>query len=238
MLRMVLDDYMHSFRTAWKDGINAMAWILYFDWLVCVPVCFGLESIKFLFGGISMMIGILLARMYPNQMGKIFFLCPLTKQDRKKYLETGYWLRVSIPMIICISTGAVSLAAGYLSLFYYLMICLMVFFFVIGVNIYCLPDKPSIYITQRKYQLPGVYEVWNILIQAVGILGMCLSASFKTYSNEVTDKVILLTFVLVEMLLSIKMCFTYYGPVMARGMQYESCHVVRTDGDSMKGGSR
>lgn len=229
MLKLVLDDYRRSFRTAWKRGVNAMAWLLYVDFLVFVPVLYSWDSVKYLFGVASMMIGILLARMYPNQMSKILFLCPLTEQDRKKYLETAYWLRVSIPMIICISTGAVSLVIGHLSFFYYLMVCLQSFFFMVGVNIYCVPDKQSVYITQRVYQLPGVYEVWNILIQAVGAFGMCIFVSIEINPNGVTDKVIILAFVFVEMLLSIKMFVTYYRPVMARGMRYESCHRGETE---------
>lgn len=224
MLKLILDDYIRGFCTAWKKGISETAWFMYI-YLSVLPMIKGVAVDRYFFGMFPMILGILLARMYPNQISKILFLCPLTEQDRKKYLQMAYWLRVSIPMILCLGLGAVSMAWGEISLFYYAAVSLLVFFYLMGVNIYCVPDKQSPNAMERIYPLPGIYEVWDVLIQIVGVIGVFVTITMEGEAQ--TDKIIMAVFVLLEMLLFIKMRITYYWPVMLRGMQYESSYAAK-----------
>lgn len=172
-----------------------------------------------------MMSGILLARMYPNQMGKILYLCPLTERERKRYLETAYWLRVSLPMALSLGFGAAGMKMGRISLFYFIEMSLLVLFFLLGVNVYCMPDDQAMPALKRTYHLPGMFEVWDMLIQIVGIFTTAVFSLSDLIAADFlnADTIIMSMLVMLEMLLCVKMLVTYYKPVMARGLQYESC---------------
>lgn len=232
MLKMVYDDYRRGFWTALKKNSSFTAWYVYIYVAGLALMNFKDTNIIIAVGFVPMVIGIMLARAYPNQMRKIMFLCPLSVNERKVYFKTAYWFRVLLPMSLCLIGSIAAMALKYMQVFYLIEMNLLEFSYLMGINVYCLPDSwkaVKVSADQWRMHAPYAYEFLNVILQLVGVIGMCLFASLDLIDiDESNDKIALTLFVIAEMLLCFAAVKIYYKPVMERGIWYESCYPVKS----------
>lgn len=233
MIKMVYKDYRHGFWEALKKNCNFTAWYMYIYIAVLALIHFRETNIMMILGFVPMVIGLMLARAYPNQLSKVLFLCPLSENDRRVYLKTAYWIRVLLPVSMCLISSTVAAALGFIQLFYYMEMNLLIISYLVGINVYCLPkswkmvDMPK---DQWDMRMPYAYELLNVFLQLVGLIGICLFGFSDLIGiDEGNDKIFLTVFVIVEALLSLAAVKIYYKPVMERGLWYESCYPAKAD---------
>lgn len=233
MLKQVLDDYRMGFWTALKnyaDMAKLSAYAIYVGVTMLMLARTEDVNLMILTGIVPMLAGLLLARIYPNQMSKIMFLCPMSAKERKCYLKTAYWLRVGTPMALCIISSTAAMALGYIPIFYYLEMNILVFSYLSGINVYCLPQswKKDLSEDQWTLRAPFAYEVLNMFLQLVGLIGICVFGSADFYGmDQKKDQIAMTVFMLAELLISLKIIVTYYKPVMEHGMNYEDCYLIK-----------
>ncbi|MBO6015170.1 MAG: hypothetical protein J6P60_01115, partial [Lachnospiraceae bacterium] len=175
-------------------------------------------------------IGLFLSRLYPNRMSKTLLLCPMSMQQKKQYIRTGFVIRVVFPYgLFLLLEGATMLVMLNHRLVHASEIVLwaakawILLLSLISVNIYCQPIDPIPYVMGRKYRLPGNYEIWNILVQLLAIFGgMILGSAITDQKSEtVFDIVVDLILVAIITALCIKIIVTYAGPVMEQAVSCE-----------------
>lgn len=225
MLKLVLNDYKCQMKHAFSN-LHYTDWFIYI-YLLIFPTIHGIYAFFYYSSMFSMIFGLLLSRMYPNQLSKTMHLCPLTKEEKRQYIETGFRLRIAVPMSFYLILNGVFVMLGWLFPVYYMGMAFILFIYLNSVNIYCLPEKKSPNEVGRIYNLPGSYELWNVLIQVFGILGTLILASAQMdVKNPVTafEKCVIGSCILLEFLVFLKIRFTYYKPVMERAVNYENCN--------------
>lgn len=233
MLKMIYDDYRFGFWTSLKKNSSFTAWYVYVYTFMLAVTHFSDTNIIIVVGFVPMAMGMMLAQAFPNQMRKVLFLCPLTENERRAYLRTAYWFRVLLPMSLCLIGSTVVLAFGHIQLFYYIEMNLLVISYLLGINVYCLPESwktSKLPEDQWTIRIPYAYEFLNVVLQLVGLIGICLFASLDLIKiDERNDKLALTVFVISEILLCLTAVKVYYKPVMERGIWYESCYPVKSD---------
>jgi len=234
MFRLVLRDYRLQYRESIKN-VNAAGYFIYIYLLCYVPDW--TNMIDALWKGgcfyaffLPLCIGIFLSRLYPNQMSKTLLLCPLSRQQKEKYIRTGFFIRVLVPFLLFLifegSAMIVTFRQQHLNtseLWLWAGLTWLLFVSLISVNIYCLPVNLSPEALYRTYKLPGNYEIWNVLVQLTAILGgvIMLSALTDQKGETVFDITVEIFILVISTALCIKMIATYAGPIMEQAIFYE-----------------
>ena len=238
MLKLVIESYKNQFKSAIRNLWNT-GFMIYF-YVVLFPVIwfFDLqEDILFYYCAlIPLLIGLALSRMYPNEMSKTLLLCPMNKEEREKYIKTGYILRCAIPLGLYAVINIVLVLADKLPFWHFIGIMIVEILFVTAVNIYRVPKESTPHAMERKYDLPGNYEVWNVCMQFAGIISTVLfvfdiSDAMTIYeefdNSRVFDIVMMSCAIIIVFLLWLKMVKTYYKPVMEQAVSMEL--LIKTD---------
>ena len=123
MLRRVLEDYREGFRwRRFKETYHyTMLW--YYLYLFCFfPIILDLNEkaeriCGYYLAMIPVMLGMYSVAAIPIRLPKQMFLCPLTKEERKKYVTLLFWVRYfgtvipgTIAYIIAVGLGFIPLA--------------------------------------------------------------------------------------------------------------------------------
>lgn len=227
MLKFVWKDYKGQFKSGLKETYNE-GWFVNVYLIIC-PFTFWVAQNKvdlliYYCGMFPIAFGLFLSRMYPNQMSKTLLLCPLTIEEKRAYILTGYRFRVLVTLGVAIVLNGIPLVMGLMHPIYFIGLLFITGLYTAAVNIYCRPSHYSSYAMERKYNLPGNYEVWNIAIQLGGIFGtMDFIAAIGNSETPVSilDIVLLVCCVLVVGLLALKFFCTYYKPVMEQALVYD-----------------
>lgn len=225
MLKLILDDYRGRFWAALKASFNTMT--LYFCWIyVYIGFMSHADFIIYSMGIIPMLLGLFLSRMYPNQLHKLLFLCPLSEQDRKRYIVTAYRVRVGISMILYLMFSLPAVLSGYISIMKGAAIGFLVLIFVLGVNMH--HSFLSVQIARTEddpYYWPAfIYGVLSAFSQITGCFAMMDFA--RKRSLEETFQIELAVMIVMELLLNAGICLICYKPVMEYGVSYEKCHFI------------
>lgn len=226
MLKLVLNDYKYGF----NQGIITAArggWMIYVYVLTGIPLTFHFDVtgyLVFYFSMIPMLLALLLSRMYANIMNKTLLMCPLSREQRMDYFNTALGVRIVIPSaLFFVLDGILALINIIPAAFFFLMMLVMIPY-VAAVNIYCTPKAPASKAMNRSYDLPGTYELWNVLIQTSGLINMVILVSAVTDKGnpvKAWECIVIGCLIGIEILLSIKMILTYYKPVYLQTTSYE-----------------
>ena len=226
MLKYVLQDYKGQFKSGLKGMYNE-GWFIYVYLMICPLTMWVAEDkgelLIYYCGMFPVAFGLFLSRMYPNQMSKTLLLCPLTMEEKRAYILTGYRFRILATLGLALVLNGIPFVMGFMHPAYFCGLLLITGLYTAAVNIYCKPNNASIYVLEKKYNLPGNYELWNVAIQLGGILGtMGFIAAIEDAKTllGIWDIVVLVFTVLVVGLLALKFFRTYYKPVMEQALVY------------------
>lgn len=210
MLRMVLGDYRKKWKASFANLKKA-------DPSTVVFIIFAAEAAFsgkiLLFAVISLVIGLLLSRMYPNQMSLAELLLPRSEEERKQYVRTGYRLRIGIGICIFVLLEGSQVLLGNLRLIYFCGMLLVEFFLLSAVNL-SVPGQVS---KQFAY-LP----VWEMVMQLLAIAGLAMFASAQKnhWLDSAFDGIVMSVMLFLIGLVYAKMMYSYYRLVMEQAVRY------------------
>lgn len=95
MLKLIWKDSLHFDRSAFFTSYNILI-IFYIN----LFINFGSRSAHHIILGMFYIIVIILFTFFPIKLAKGLYLCPLTEEDRKKYIITACYMRFGILMLI------------------------------------------------------------------------------------------------------------------------------------------
>ena len=185
MYKMVLKDYRLHFKDSFKNLYNS-GWYIYFYLIVMGPMIINKEEplnagLNYYFTFIPFIIALMLSRMYSGLMGKTFYLCPLSKEQRKSYFITGMKLRIIVPILLFIILDGILLIVKFESLFLFFAKLFVISCAAVSFNIYCQPVLKKPNSSERTYPLLGNYEVYNILAQCFAIFNILLLINWDSF---------------------------------------------------------
>lgn len=222
MLKMVVSDYIQSWKGAWKN-LAKEGWFgyLYFIAFPLVTDMKARQSMVYLCAVIPMVLGILLSRLYPNRIHKTLFLCPMSKEDRITYFKTAFRLRVSLPLILFLIVNSVLFIKDYISPLYLIIEFIILFLYVVSVNIYwcywSTDGKRNIY--SEKNHLSGTFFIWDLFSQ-IGVFNMLIITSMSVSSRF--DYIIVGICLGLQFFVFFKLVTRYYKKVMDLSVNYEA----------------
>lgn len=230
MLKLVVESYKNQIKSGFKN-LWAQGWMIYIYMLAIPPILFDIESHVLLYYCVMIpqLFGLMLSRMYPNQMSKTLLLCPMSVDERKAYVKTGFAFRCVLPIGLFVIVNGSLVLAGVLPVLHFAGMLLIQFLYATAVNVYRLPISGNFNTMQRKYNLPGNYEVWNVIIQLLGLVGSVMfitdvpdmQAIYTIEESRTFDVVMLTIMVILLFLVWLKIMKTYYKPVMEQAIGIE-----------------
>lgn len=227
MLKMVLSDYIHNWKSAWKE-LAYEEWGMYvyflaFPWITRMSA---IEIIVYLCTMLPLVGGVLLARMFPNRMNKTLFLCPMSKEDRIAYFKTAFKFRVSVPVFLFFLIEMVLFFIGYISLDGVIFMFLVFFLYIVSVNIYwCYwSEGKQRNIYTEKNPLSGTFFIWDMLSR-LGIINVIIVSGVSVSGYEWSDYVLVGCLITWQFLVFLKLVTCYYKKVMELSVNYEMGYV-------------
>ena len=246
MLKLVVESYKNQIKSGFKN-LWAQGWMIYIYMLAIPPILFDIESHVLLYYCVMIpqLLGLMLSRMYPNQMSKTLLLCPLSVEERKAYVKTGFAFRCILPIGLFAIVNGCLVLAGILPILHFLGMLFIQIFYAMSVNVYRLPIQRentrhkttydfngmagNFNTMQRKYDLPGNYEVWNVIVQLLGLIGSVMfitdvpdiGAIYAIEESRTFDVVMLTIMVVLLFLVWLKIMKTYYKPVVEQAIGIE-----------------
>lgn len=228
MLQFVFRDYKYRF---WPSCISYAALIFLYLWnfYVYMMILWRLDFVKYSIGMLPMMLGLALSRMYPNQLQKQMFLCPMSLCDRKKYLFTAYAVRVFSAGILYFVGSLTALAAGRIAVWEFAEVSVLVVFFLLGVNMH------HALFGLRMVRREGEKDFWLSIIYAILCLFVqltaCIAMMYFAYTGfdgqrQHADPAVMSGLTGMNVLLNIAICIICYKPVIVYGTDYESCYLT------------
>ena len=186
MLRMVLDDYRMDFKTVCKrEKRSVWNWIfpIWQGALIMVTSCEVRENFDFefiLFSGILYLImvyGIKLEALYPTELGKMFFIIPVSAKEKWNYLMNAYLFKVFTPVILSFLWLRVFWGHGMVSL------SEIVFFMVNIFTVFSLNNTYSM--DQRKKLKADVNKtrIWTLVHGGGCLLSITVAMVWMFYSD-------------------------------------------------------
>lgn len=229
MLRIVLDDYRYNFKSVLKE-LKYEGWFGYL-YLLIFPLLSNdiiMDKAVIYYGTvISMLLGLFIAKLYPNRMSKTLFLCPMSKEARIQYFKTAFCFRISVPILVFLAVCGVLLFCEILPGLLFLTMLAVVIMFVISVNIYMVPEDDNVEVLSRHYSLPGYFPMWHVLAQISGMINAAIIGEFSEYdgmSYSIWDTVMTGILLLIQLLVLLKIVCTYLKPVMEQSVNYETSY--------------
>ncbi|MDE7310057.1 MAG: hypothetical protein K2N87_00245 [Eubacterium sp.] len=228
MLKLVWGNYRCRFLVVWKAHNKMILWYIFWSY-VYIMIVLRLDVIKYTMGMIPMLLGFWLSRMYPNELSKILFLCPMSEKERLKYLRTAYGLRVGIAVGVYFVLSLPAVVCGYLLCLQYIGISLLVISFVLGANMHHV--FLSLFLVrqmgEKEFRLSLVYVVLSLFSHLCAWGTMIFYASFGINGSEThTDNIIFTVMVGIAFVINAAICMICYKPVIRNGINYESCWMI------------
>lgn len=231
MLKLVWCDYKGQAWSALKNVYNSGGWFFYIYMGIILPLIYSDSTyeVEVYYSALGpMSFGMLLSRMYPNRINKTLMLCPMSVEDRKKYLVTGYTLRITIVLSFFLLCNIPLLITQKIMFSYFVVMFIFQILFVVSINVYSgsAPDVQGAFV--RENERGGNFTAWDVAIVLCGILGILVLSSIqmsqKDFMEETLALVIVVILVLLELGICIKMLYIYYRPVMEQAIYYDTSY--------------
>lgn len=120
MVKNIIREYFAAFR--WrriKESYHGSNWWIFLYILIIVPLFSGgktLETGKSALGFYSLLLPVMFhlftVPLHPFTMPKMMYLCPMTKQERRKYLEKSYAVKILFSLFLALLGQIILLVMG------------------------------------------------------------------------------------------------------------------------------
>lgn len=223
MYKMVLKDYRLHFKDSLKNLYNS-GWYVYIYMAGMLPIITdSSDSIRdllnYYFTFIPFIIALMLSRMYCGLMGKNFYLCPLSKEQRKSYFIAGMKLRITFPIVLFIILDGILMIIKFESLFLFFAKLFVISCAAVSFNIYCQPIVKSDNITQRRYPLLGNYELHSVLAQCFSIFNLLV---FSNWDNlDVFSIIVAVIGISLQLYICIQLIRKFYPQIICQTEYFE-----------------
>ena len=224
MVKMILNEYRCKFIPAMKVYM-AQSYIYFYLGLVITHMfVFKTVYLKYIWGMLPMLLGLLLSKIFPNQLSKLMFLCPMTAKDRKKYLITAYFVRVGIPIAIFILIGIICGRIYPVTRYEHIAVSCLIVSFILGANMH--HNFLSLAVVRQRedkdYIISFVYGILSLLSQPVVWFTMIFYATMGQHGLQLeTDYNTLKRLTEVVVAMNVIICAGCFKPVVRHGICYE-----------------
>lgn len=223
MYKLILHDYVQHFKESFKKT-NCIPWLIDFYWIF--PCCFFFQAsinkwLIYFLSIIPFTFSILLSRMYGGKMSKTFYLCPLSKEQRKNYIKSGIKLRVILSATLYILLNFIPMILGMILLWVFVAQLLLLIFSAACYNMYCQPTIKTIYAMQRKYPLKGNYEIRNFFAIITGGIGTVILI-FTEGNEHGFELIVVFAPVLIQLFLCIDIYRKFYNQILDQSEFYDT----------------
>lgn len=226
MLRLVLNDYRCRFSMEFKAIYKDMIYLLfiYIEILAYMRVNF----VKYSACMVPLLFGYMISRMYPNQLSKMLFLCPLSAEDRKKYMNTAYFVRISIPLVLWALLVMPITAVGYFTIFDLVTSGVLLLGFCAGMNMNHTLLSLRIIIPEENeiHHVSFVHGILKLFLQIITWATAIYYAFDLSRTGIHINRTVVAILLIIEMVISAALILISYKPVMELGTQYECCRPI------------
>lgn len=222
MWKLVLNDYRYNIKSAWKRAWDE-CYFIYLYMVVVLAATADYEAFYYL-SILPVLMAVFIARGFAGYKNKTLFLCPLSEEQRREYYETAYKLRVGVSIGLFVILAGSQVLVGAIHPTVFLLMVIAIVSYVFAINTWCPPVVDSNKAMERKWNLPGSYEMWNIFMQASGFLTMIILTAAAADEDKALfgwEWAITGVVVAVQCVLSWKMVRKYYKPIMEQCISYE-----------------
>ncbi len=176
MIKNILDDYHMDFKENWREvfSIGSLLLIVFNSFFIPAIQAIGMGQpiLKVIIYGLFLLIvnlSIQLGMLYSNRLGRMYNIMPISIQEKKQYLLTGYWIRVLGSMVVC--TGYI-LGMLLLKLIHWQMAVFMwfiLFFLFLLNNTHTKVAQKTAAVEEVMTAAHWVGDIWGILLCVICI---------------------------------------------------------------------
>lgn len=121
MMKNIIREYFAAFRwTRIKESYYGSNWWFFIYMLMIVPTIFlggevfetGKSALAFYSLILPVMFHLFAVPLHPFTLPKMMYLCPMTKQERRKYLEKSYVVKILFSLLIALLGETILLVMG------------------------------------------------------------------------------------------------------------------------------
>ena len=233
--------YKMFIKDAWSQApaemkhLNSAGWIwqlIYFGAMMPIQFFIGdtytlsMNLFDYYYSFLVPMLGSLFfVRVCPNRISKTLLLCPMSDLERKKYVYAGFEIRIIFSIVFFLVCNLPVYLVEKWKLWHLGIEFLFFLLYVITINVYVPPINPSRNSYERKYNLPGYYNIWDVLAQINGMLGMMFLVDQFRMEGKVQDfwgNLWIGIFMALQFILMLVMLLVYFKPVVEQAMQCEN----------------
>ncbi len=163
MIRMVLEDYRMDFgealRREFREG-TSLFWVVWFSAVVFMDFFensffqSGWKIASFILCYPCYVLLLCMPRMYPNRLGKMMYLLPVSGEERRRYLFTGFCCRVFVSGVVTAAGGVVLTLTGVFAVRRALAFGVLLFLFCVLHNLY------PMMLSEITYAPHGVLDIF------------------------------------------------------------------------------
>lgn len=222
MWKLVLNDYRYNLKEAWKRAWNESFFI--YLYMIIIPAAIADYKAYYYLTMMPVLLAVFIARGFAGYKNKTMFLCPMSMEQRREYYETAYKLRVGVGIGLFVVMAGSQVLTGDIHPTVFTMMLITVVSYIFAINTWCPPVVDSKKAMERKWNLPGSYEMWNIFMQASGILTMIILTAAAADEDKVLfgwEWAITGAPVAIHCLLAWNMVRKYYKPILEQSIRYE-----------------
>ena len=236
MLKIVLDDYKHNYKTGLRKYFNSYMVSAHLSMFVIMPINMEGRWFWYCFIIIPLIFADIFSIIYGGMENRTLFLCPLSKEQRETYFKTSLWIRISIPMILLGISSSILVVCEQVPLLELFILVVVMLIYVISINICCLIDGKMLP-NQTGKMNAGNYYIWNVIIRVSGSVNVIAIITEVINKDDIIwiDGVYIGFITLLQIVALFVAITRYYEPVKQISMDYEVLRGISKNAE--KGGS-
>lgn len=174
MLKNILFDYRMqlTWKTVQKQFVSI---IICTYWVFLIPSWSnGMNNaflISFLVLGICTFME---SRIFSNQVPKMFYLCPISREERRNYVVLGYWIRTITPVIVFIIIQCILMITKLTLLKDVIVGGVHLIIFSMAMNLYVGETEEQQRRTKKNNEVLAAVNLWHMW----SVVSLCISSYF------------------------------------------------------------
>ena len=166
-------------------------------------------------------ITLLMTVMYGGQISKTLYLCPMSVEDRKRYIEVGIRLRVIITMVTFTVLNVILMLFNVMDIYMFVTKFFSMLLFAISTNIYCPVENINSTNSSLTFvKARGKVEIYRISSLILGMFCLLILSCFEG-NEKMWELILVAVLLLAQLVICIMMVVKFYGLIVDRVSYYE-----------------